>query len=288
MKYNCDMEVSIMKNNLIKLLTVNKDIRIYIVDAKDVLRHNNFKDIKTDFAKQLYMKIITNCCLLRGLLTDKSQRMSISLRFKLEGHSIHCEIDGDGNINCIFSSQLSNFTGNLRELIGKGATLSITRGSWLDGMFTGTVELLNDSVDFFFTHFYSKSEQTKTIFRTWTENGTVRGCMIQTLPFATDNNLMQVVNDMYHYEAYFKTEDLQALPSLVFPYAKVIEEYRVQSECNCSKNMFFGMLMAMDTNELKESIQKNEGVELECGVCGKKYLFIQNDLETIINIKDRR
>lgn len=49
--------------------------------------------------------------------------------------------------------------------------------------------------------------------------------------------------------------------------------------------MFFCLLMSVDTDELKESIQMNKDEELECGICGKKYVFDRSDLEAIIKIK---
>ena len=48
-----------MKNNLVKLLTSDKKIRLYIVDTTDILVQSKLKDIKTDFAKELYKKIFT-------------------------------------------------------------------------------------------------------------------------------------------------------------------------------------------------------------------------------------
>lgn len=57
-----------------------------------------------------------------------------------------------------------------KELVGKGATLSITRGEWMTGMFTGTIEINTDSMELCLSDFYSKSEQIETILKTWVCN----------------------------------------------------------------------------------------------------------------------
>lgn len=276
-----------MKNNLVKLLTSDKEIRLYIVDTTDILVQSKLKDIKTDFAKELYKKIFTSCSLLRGFLTEKDQRLNVSIRFKPEGCSVHCDIDGSGNIHCSFSSNLKVFNGEFMDLTGEGASLSITRGSWMGGMFTGTVELKSDSVEHCFSDFYSKSEQIETIFRTWTSNGIVRGCMIQPLPFYRNDNLNKLIKSVDTNKRYLSADEWSKLQSKVFPYANVIEEYTLQTECSCSKEMFFGLLMSVDTDDLKVSIQMNKDEELECGTCGKKYVFGRSDLETIVEIKVR-
>lgn len=288
MIYDAFKEVTSMKNNLIKLLTLDKEIRLYITDTTDILINSNLKDMKTDVSKQLYKQIFTGCSLLYGFLTEKDQRLNISIRFKPEGYSAQCDIDGSGNIHCIFSSKLKVFDGELADLVGEGASLSITRGSWMGGMFTGTIELKSDSVESWLTDFYSKSEQIETIFRTWTSNGIVRGCMIQPLPFYCNDNLNNVIESVDNNEIYLWTGKWSSLHGKVFPYASIIEEYRLQTECNCSKEMFFGLLMSVDADELKVSIQRNKSEELECGICGKKYVFNRSELEAIVEIKERK
>ena len=157
----------------------------------------------------------------------------------------------------------------------------------MGGMFTGTVELKSDSVEHCFSDFYSKSEQIETIFRTWTSNGIVRGCMIQPLPFYRNDYLNKLIKSVDTNKRYLSTDEWSKLQSKVFPYANVIEEYTLQTECSCSKEMFFGLLMSVDTDDLKVSIQMNKDEELECGTCGKKYVFGRSDLETIVEIKVR-
>src|SRR5690606_2036975 len=148
-----------MEKNLLKLLTVDREIRLFVVDVTKVLRFSALRAMRAEPARQLYVKIFANCALLRGLLTPE-QRATVAVRFKPEGYSAHCEIDGRGAVHCLFSPKLCSFDGDVADLVGEGATLSITRGSWTGGMFTGTVELTQHAVDDFFSYFYSKSEQT--------------------------------------------------------------------------------------------------------------------------------
>lgn len=286
MMYDVFKEVFNMKNNLLKLLTNNKEVRIYITDVTDVLEHSKLKNFKTDFSKELYIRMFTCCCLLRGFLTEKEQRLDVSIRFKKEGHSVYCNIDGDGNIHCTFSSKLRIFNGEFKDLVGKGSTLSISRGSWMGGMFTGTIELNANSIEGCFLDFYSRSEQIETIFRTWVRNGIVRGCMIQPLPFAQNDNIKYVIDSVDKNQNSISTGEWADLPNKVFSYANVIEEYKIQVECNCSREMFFGILMSVEKEELKLSIQLNKTEELECGICGNKYLFNTDDLKEIVKIKE--
>lgn len=287
MIYDAFKEVINIMNNLLKLLTNDNKVRVYIANTTDILEYNNLKDIETDFSKELYRKIFTCCCLLRGFLTERDQRLDVSIRFKIKGCSAYCNIDGDGNIHCTFSSKLRIFNGDFKDLVGKGATLSISRGSFMGGMFTGTIELNADSIEDCFSDFYSRSEQIETVFRTWVCNKIVRGCMIQPLPFAQSDKLRFVLDNIEKNQLHLSTGEWRELPNRIFSYARIIEEYSILTECGCSKEMFSGILMSVDTDELKESIKLNKSEELECGICGKKYLFNIDDLKTIVKLKER-
>lgn len=110
--------------------------------------------------------------------------------------------------------------------------------------------------------------------------------MVQPLPFANINSLINVIDNINNNEKLISTAEWTSLPNEIFSDAAVIEKYSIQTECNCSKEMFLGILMSIDTVELKKSIQMNKDEELECGICGKKYLFNSNDLKSIVIIKE--
>lgn len=276
-----------MTNNLIKLLTIDKQIRLYLVDATDIINLNILEDIKADTVKQFYKQLVTNCSLMRGLLSEEDQRLSISIRLHPDRYTAHCYIDGNGNINCLLSPELCNYSGDIANLMGKGATLSITRGSWLGGMFTGTVEINSPSVDHFFSYFFLKSDQLETVFYSWIDHDILRGCMVQPLPFADTNKLTDMLQRIDNHISHNNKRNWDVIIKIDFPNTKIVDEYSLQLECNCSREMFYGLLMSIDTEELKQSIKMKQEEELICGICGKKYLFDQFTLETIIKIKEK-
>ena len=274
-----------MKENFIKLLTKDKAVRIFLVDVSRILERSHLEEMKTDFAKHLYTNLFINCCLLLGFLTEDDQRINVNIRFRPEECTAFCDLNGRGHINCTFSSSLAAFDGDFKDLVGEGASLSISRGSWMGGMFTGTVELKSASIDSAFSYFYSKSEQTETIFQTWIHPGIARGCLVQPLPFCHNDRLKDVMNQINHVEQEMISTKWSEVPQQLFPFATVVEKDWVLSECDCFKEMFMGILMSIETEELKKSIEMGKHEELECGVCGRKYIFGTSDLEMIVRMK---
>ena len=276
-----------MMGNLVKLLTNDKDIRIFLAEATEILEGSNLKAMKTGFARRLYTNIFVDCCLLRGFLTEADRRLKVSFWFKPAGCTAYGDVTDRGNVNCTFSPQLASYHGDFADLVGEGASLAITRVNWRGEMFTGTVELKSASVDACFSDFYTGSEQTKTIFRTWIENGIARGCLVQPLPSCPDERLHLVLERIDGAKKEIVTEQWAELPAKVFPDATVVEEFSLQSACGCSKESVLAFLMSMEAAELKKLIETGENVELECGRCGKRYSFSTKDLETVIKNKGR-
>ena len=64
MTYDVFMEVINMKNNRLKLLTNNKEVRLYIVDVTDLLEYSNIKEVKQILQRgfiQRYLRVAAYC-----------------------------------------------------------------------------------------------------------------------------------------------------------------------------------------------------------------------------------
>lgn len=73
--------------------------------------------------------------------------------------------------------------------------------------------------------------------------------MIQPLPFYSNDKLNNLVERVDNNKIYLSTGKWSKLQNKAFSYADVIEEYTLQTECSCSKEMFFCLLTSVDTNE---------------------------------------
>ena len=268
-----------MNNHLKKLITKDREIRLFLIDTTHILSENKLSEMKTEFANNLYTRLFTCCSLLRGLLATEDQRLSMKIQLEPRGYYANAEVDGYGHVNCTLSPELKSYDGSYSDLVGESSIISITRGSWLGGMFTGTVELTSDSIESALSYFYSQSEQLETTFVTWGGPWVTGGLMIQPLPFADMTKLRDRVDVL-------RSVSKQEVVERIYSQAIVIEEYHIKPNCNCSKDAFFGILMGIDVAALRESIKKNRSEELECGICGTKYSFDKNDLMEIVKMKE--
>ncbi|OJU09949.1 MAG: hypothetical protein BGN88_15455 [Clostridiales bacterium 43-6] len=267
-----------MKNRLLKLMTKNQDIRFYYADVTDISKESCFPEMKTDAAKELYQKIFTICCLMRGFLEQEDQRIKIFVQYERKECYVNCNIDGEGRVHCLFSEELASFDGDISSLTGTGAYLSLTKISRMEGKVTGTIALSSHSFEQCLSDYYRQSEQTETIFIVYVNSGRVQGCMIQPLPFALREAVKAVENSVAFYR--------ETIGEALLSFCDVVEEYTLSTDCKCRKEMFAGALLSLETEELRKSAE-NSGEELVCGICGKKYLFTAKEIETIIKVKEQ-
>jgi len=177
-------------NNIMKLLSVNKDFRMVIADTHKISEKELCEFTGTPYIRIFLKKVITNCTLLSAI-NDFNAKISFSFRFS-QGISIFCQIV-DSTFSMEYNDKLNQFDGTVADLFDNKSVLSITTGDWKTGLHTGTVEAHMDSIEMLLSHFTVQSEQLPSHFIV-AGNNYSRGILMQPLPFA-DEKLISKSDD---------------------------------------------------------------------------------------------
>ncbi len=210
--------------NIIKLLSKDKEFRIVVVDTQKIVEKQlqNFRG--SEQVLQLLKHVTTNCILFSAM-DDFNKKISFSLRLT-NNISIFCMI-ANGNFSIEYSDKLNSYNDNLSHLFDEKASLSITKGDWHTGLFTGTVEAHIDNIDMLFAYFSVQSEQLPSNFIVAGTNPN-RGVMVQPLPFADEKKMAKI-----DYELNYLSNQLAVIPwhevcSLYQHLAKVITQFDIE------------------------------------------------------------
>ncbi|GAB2552579.1 redox-regulated HSP33 family molecular chaperone [Gracilibacillus alcaliphilus] len=68
-------------------------------------------------------------------------------------------------------------------------------------------------------------------------------------------------------------EQVETALTKYFHPAHLIGKQPVQFHCGCSKEMFYGVLYAMNQQELAQYVTDQRSIEANCHICGKIYSF---------------
>lgn len=210
-------------NNILKLLSTNKDYRIVIADTAHVARRQLLSFKGRDEIRTMLEQVITNCTLLAAM-NDMNQKISFSFRLS-QSVSIFSSIT-NARFSLEYTDALHGFAGSVAELFHPPSVLSITTGDWTTGLHTGTVEARIDDIGMLLSHFTVQSEQLPGHFIMGGQLAT-RGLLMQPLPFADDKAMTDSAAELVYLSRALETTKWDEVPDLYRHLANVVSESKM-------------------------------------------------------------
>ena len=288
-----------MSDSLMKALAYNDEIRIYVVDATEMVEEARKLHGSWNTATAALGRAMIGTTLLSATLKNESDKLTV--RIHGDGPLGYLVIDGNmhGQIKAYVNNpEVSlelNEKGKLdvRGAVGTEGSLTITKDQGLKTPFVGQVPLVSGELAEDFTYYMAVSEQTPSSFGLSVlvnPDDSVRvagGFMIQVLPGVSDETLDSIeetlktlpqVSDFLDEE-----KDLEKFLALLTGEGnyKVLEEMPVMYHCDCSKERFADAIVSLGKDEIQQMIEEDEGAEAVCHFCRRKYLFSVKELEDL-------
>lgn len=236
----------------------------------------------------------------------------LSATLKEEGESLTLRIAGDGPFKGIVCDGTSD--GNLRGYLnnphvdldlnaqGKldvaggvgGGYVHITRHLALQGVYTGTSEIISGEIAEDIAYYLTTSEQTPSAVslgvRVNPEGQVVAagGYLVQLLPATADADRDQLEANIAAMgqvslaiqEGMTPEEMLHQI--LVGLEPKILESRELRFQCRCSRDKALGALATVDPADLRLMIEEDGGAEMHCHFCNETYRFGEEDLKPLL------
>lgn len=288
-----------MSDSLMKALAYNDEIRIYVVDATEMVEEARKLHGSWNTATAALGRAMIGTTLLSATLKNESDKLTV--RIHGDGPLGYLVIDGNmhGQIKAYVNNpEVSlelNEKGKLdvRGAVGTEGSLTITKDQGLKTPFVGQVPLVSGELAEDFTYYMAVSEQTPSSFGLSVlvnPDDSVRvagGFMIQVLPGVSDETLDSIeetlktlpqVSDFLDEE-----KDLEKFLALLTGEGnyKVLEEMPVMYHCDCSKERFADAIVSLGKDEIQQMIEEDGGAEAVCHFCRGKYQYSIKELEEL-------
>ncbi len=278
-----------MDTFLYKLLTKDKQARIYLVDNTLLLNALEVHYFNSAVASEVFYTVMTFCCILRGIMTNAKQ---ISIKLETSDSSVFliCGADANGNIQGYASDDFREKEfADLEQMIGNNGFLKIIQDNGRGTTFTGIVEIIDSNISNNLAHYFSQSEQTKATYRYFqnVQNSMVRlsrGVLVQALPFA-ENSLIDEWDKCIESHANTfadPTNSSEKILETMFYDTDVVEQFPVRLMCTCSKEMILEMLLGLGNSDLEWTLKENQDIEVRCNKCGKSYVFGADEIRSLL------
>ncbi len=250
-----------------------------------------------------------------GRLLSAASMMGAQL--KHEGAIITVKIKGDGPAGAVVA--VADSKGNVRGYIenphcettryrqgkinvsaavGKNGFIDVIRDYGSGEPYMSRARLASGEIAEDITAYYALSEQIPTACALGVlldkEDGDVLlagGLLLQILP-AADSSACDIIEKniaklepMTTMLAKGMTPEEIAAEALEGFEFKKIDEFPVHYVCNCSRERVINSIATLRDEEIQEMIDEDNGAEVVCNFCGKKYVFNADGLNDIINMK---
>lgn len=281
-----------MKDYALIATSYNNEVRMYLSKTTNLVEE----------ARTIHQTLPTASAAFGRFLTVSAM---MGLMYK-DGESLTLQIKGDGPINTMLVEANSN--GDVRgeianpnvyirakqegkldvgAAVGNGF-LHVTKDLNMKQIFTSSTELVSGEIAEDFASFFVKSEQTPSAVSLGVlvdVDGSIRtsgGFIIQVMPGASDETITKLENTINYigpvsrwFDEGKSLEDL--LSALSNNTEKILDKKSLRYHCPCSKDKFAKSLSALD-NESMDELIADDGIEVVCHFCNKKYHFSKEDL----------
>lgn len=286
-----------MTDSLVKALAYDDEIRVYVINATDMVEKARFVHDSWSTATAALGRTMIASTLIGATLKNEQDKLTVRVQGDgpVGGIVVDTNMHGESKAY-IQNPQLAldlNEEGNLdvKAAVGTKGTLSISKDQGLKTPFVGQVPLVSGELGEDFTYYMATSEQTPSSFGLSVlvnpdESVEVAGgFMIQVLPNVSDETISHIEKSLEEMApiSTILEEDKSTTNLLDHLVGKdnyrVIEEMGVSFKCNCSKERFGNTIISLGKKEIQEMIDEDGGAEAECHFCRSKYQYSVKELE---------
>lgn len=288
-----------MTDRLIKALAYHDEIRIYLVDATEMVEEARVTHDTWSAATAALGRTMIASTLLGATLKNKQDKLTV----RVQGDGPVGGIIVDANMFAENKAYIQNphvalelnEAGKLdvKGAVGSEGSLTITKDQGLKTPFVGQVPLISGELGEDFTYYMAVSEQTPSSFGLSVlvnpdESVQVAGgFMIQVLPDVSEETISQLEKTLANMTPVSTIlEEGHSLEDLLEHIVgegnyRVLEEIPVSFKCDCSKERFADAIVSLGKTEIQSMIDDDGGAEVECHFCRTKYNYSATELEEL-------
>ena len=182
---------------------------------------------------------------------------------------------------------------DIKGAVGSGR-LSVIKDLGLKEPYIGSVDLISGEIAEDLTYYYAYSEQTPTVMSLGVLIGpdykviASGGIFIQLLPDASEEAIVAVeqgISDLKPVTSLISEgKTPEDIIRLIFPKEDpiMLGTCPVSYKCTCSRERMEKKLLSIGREDLAEIARDENGAELVCHFCNKKYQFTKDEIQKLL------
>jgi len=185
---------------------------------------------------------------------------------------------------------------DVAKALGDGI-LSVIMDMGLKEPYVGQTHLISGEIAEDLTYYYATSEQVPSVIALgvlMNKDNTVRragGFILQLMPFAEENIISRLEQKVSTVSGITALLDQEMTPEMILEDIlgefgiEIIDTLPVAFECNCTKHRVKKAIIAIGREEIREMIEEDKPIEVNCHFCNSHYEFTIEELKEILDNK---
>ncbi|NLJ96495.1 MAG: Hsp33 family molecular chaperone HslO [Clostridiales bacterium] len=177
--------------------------------------------------------------------------------------------------------------------LGEGF-LSVIKDLGLKEPYVGQIDLVSGEIAEDLTYYFATSEQVPSSVALgvlMNKDNTVKragGFIIQLMPFASEDVISKLEENIGKLDGVTSLLDKDMTPEMILEHIlgdcdlEILDKTPTAYECNCSRKRVEKAVISIGKKDIKEMIDDNEPIEVNCHFCNEHYLFSVEELKEML------
>ena len=294
-----------MQDKIIKFLAYEGKISVICANTTELVEKARKIHDLSPVATAAFGRLLTITAIMGNEMKSKDHKLTIQMKGNGPLGTMLTTSDNFPRVKGYVSNPVVNLPLNdigkldVGGAVGNAGFINVIKDIGLKEPYVGICPLVSGEIAEDFAEYFAKSEQKNTAVALGVlvdKNGvkSAGGYIITPMPDATEEEISKVEQAIFKAGAISKMLD-QNLSLLEIAKkvtgdenVKIIEENITPIyECDCSKEHMAEGLATLDKTVLKEMIEEDGKAEILCHFCNKKYEFNKEELEKILEEKEK-
>jgi molecular chaperone Hsp33 len=286
-----------MTDYMVRAIDEGGNIRAFVASTTAIVNEAMRRHDTGPTATAALGRTLTGTALLSATLKDPDE--SITVRFAGDGPigNVTCDANEQGHVrgyvhNPHAEAEPVNGKLNVAGVVGSGY-LHITRQLALQGIYTGTSDIVSGEIAEDLAHYLTTSEQTASAVALGVRvspEGAVSaagGVLLQLLPSASDGEREQLEVNLQALGAVSRAVEIGMSPEEILAAVlagiphKILERRPISFTCRCSPERAADTLATLSQDDVEHLIEQDGGAELTCHYCNEHYHFGADELRAL-------
>lgn len=291
-------------DKIIRCITTDGAVMVSVINSTDLVYTAKKIHSTSPSATAALGRLLSACSMMGAQLKDNGASITVRVNGQGPSGAIIAVADSKGNVrgyvenpNCETKHYTDNKI-NVAAAVGKEGYIDVIRDYGTGEPYSSRTELISGEIAEDITAYYAQSEQIPTacglgvlIDKSDGEVMLAGGFLAQLLPGADETATDKLEDSLNKLEPMttmlakgMSVEEIARTVLSGFE-VEIVDEYPVHYVCSCSREKVINSIASLSNAEIKSMIEEDNGAEVSCIFCGKKYIFSADDLEQIIALK---